>query len=100
MKTEQLAPWEDPLCEDPIHMWFSLSYASYVVIPRTVLQSCSRETQLAVVRAFELVQKEEQTNRGQNWPGDADVSVNLRDENGRFIKDPLADYKRGSRKLW
>jgi len=36
-----------------IHTWFSLSYASYLVIPRSVLQSMSEEWQYKFVELLD-----------------------------------------------
>lgn len=96
-----VAPWDEELCEDPIHAWFGLSYANYLVIPRTVLQSLSKEAQLALIHALERVGDEERIGTGHNWPGEANIEVKLKDaETGRYIQDPLANYERGRRKLW
>jgi hypothetical protein len=96
-----VAPWYDEYCEDPIHAWFGLSYANYLVIPRTVLQSLSKETQLALLRALDLVADEEGKNMPEHWPGDANIEVKLKDPTtGRYMKDPLANYERGRRRLW
>lgn len=94
-------PWEHELCEDPIHQWFGLGKANYLVIPRTLLQSFSRETQLAICRALELGAKEEAEHMKHPWPHEANIKVQLQDPaTGRFMKDPLANYERGRRKLW
>jgi hypothetical protein len=87
---------------DHIHDWFGLTYASYVVMPRVLLQSCSPAVQKQLVEAFEAVEKEESEHMGgKNWPYDgARIAVTLRNENGRFIKDPFSDYERGRKKLW
>lgn len=86
----------------PIHTWFGLSYASYLVLPRTILQSCSAETQKALVEALNKVGAEYDKNMIEEaWPGSATIHVTLRDNaTNRFTKDPLADYQRGRRRLW
>lgn len=86
--------------EEPIHDWFGLTYASYVVMPRTVLQSCSVETQRKLIEAFEAVAEEELKGTGHNWPYGDDIHITLKDERGRFKKDPLGNYERGRRRLW
>lgn len=85
---------------EPMHEFFELSYASYLVIPRTLLQSISPETQQKLRDALDAAAAEEREHRGHCWPGDARITVQLRNEKGRFIKDPLADYERGRRRLW
>ena len=88
------------MSEEPIHDWFGLTYASYLVMPRTVLQSCSMETQRKLIEAIEAVAKEELEGAGDNWPYGDDIHVTLKDEKGRFKKDPLGNYERGRRRLW
>jgi len=84
-----------------IHKWFGLSYANYLVIPRTLLQSCSETTQKKLVDALDAIYREESKNMPNNWPVNAQIRVQLRDNTtGRFIKDEMADYQRGRRKLW
>lgn len=86
---------------EPIHQFFGLSYASYLVIPRSLLQSCSIETQRALCEALEMVYKEEAKNMPDHWPKEADIMVRLRDcVTKKYIKDPFADYERGRRRLW
>lgn len=85
----------------PIHDFFGLSYASYLVLPRTLLQSCSTGTQKALVSALEMIYEEERNNQPCHWPNEAKIIVQLQDAGtGRFVKDPLANYERGRRRLW
>lgn len=87
--------------DSPIHGFFGLSYANYLVLPRTLLQSCTIETQQAVVDALELVYAEEEKNLGEHWPCESEIIVKLRDSKAkRFIRDDWADYERGRRMLW
>lgn len=88
--------------QTPIHDFFGLSYASYLVLPRTLLQSCSVETQTELCAALEKVYQEEKNNMGgQHWPHKAEIHVQLRESGtGRFTQDPLANYERGRRRLW
>lgn len=83
------------LQSEPIHTWFELSYAQYLTIPRSILQSMPLEWQQ--VFAALLYQLDCQANwRPQHgkcyW-------CFLRDTNGRFMHDPLGDYERGRRLL-
>lgn len=72
--------------EPPIHLWFELSYCSYLVLPRLMLQSMPEDWQnklVALLReAEEIVETPEYT-------------VLRRDERGKFIKDPWSNYRRG-----
>lgn len=83
------------LDDEPIHGFFELSYASYLVLPRTVLQSMPAEWQ----RRFVLMMGEILDMLGE-FPGNLGTyRVLLHDQHGRFIKDPLRDYERGRRRL-
>jgi hypothetical protein len=88
--------------DDPIHTWFELSYAQYLTIPRSVLQSMPQEWQ---ARFFRCLRELDDTidwrpKNGQYW-------VSLRafpkdgSEHGRgvLIHDPLMDYQRGRRRV-
>lgn len=89
------AIWQD---SEPIHLFFSLSYAQYLTIPRTVLQSMPREWQERFVKC--LVE----LDHAIDWrPEDFTYWVKLkRESDGRLISaehDPLCDYERGRRQL-
>ncbi|WP_372011432.1 hypothetical protein NBRC13296_12805 [Paenibacillus chitinolyticus] len=82
-----------------IHSYFGLSYANYLVLPRTVLQSMPMEWQIKFV---ELLEEVDDTNwrtelMPKNW---MDFLVKVRDKNGRFISDPLDNYDRGRRRVF
>ena len=79
-----------------IHRFFALSYAQYLVLPRTVLQSMPLEWQEKFVNMVEEI--------GEKFPDyqpiDTTYHVQLRDDKtGLFIDDPIADYERGRRRL-
>ena len=79
---------------EPIHAWFGLTYAQYLTIPRTVLQSMPNEWQQRFVKCLE------EMNNTIDWkPEEGTYYCYLRKPNGRFTKDPLADYERGRRQL-
>lgn len=73
-----------------INEWFGLTYASYLCIPRVLLESAPRELQQQLVNALNAIED-------FYSPGHAPVAgayfVQLRDERGRFIHDPLRDYR-------
>lgn len=73
------------LVEAPIHHWFGLTYASYLVLPRSVLQAMPPEWQGRLValldEASELVE----------LPND-NYTVTLR-QCGKFVRDPFANYR-------
>lgn len=71
---------------DAIHNWFELSYASYLALPRAVLQHMPQDWQNRFVQC--LNELSDLVDFDDNY------SVNLRDKKGRFKKDPLSQYKR------
>ena len=76
---------------DAIHGWFGLTYSNYLVLPRSLLQSMPDEWQTKFVELLE----EAQDHFGPD--ADDNYTVQLRDQKGRFVEDPLADYQRGRR---
>jgi hypothetical protein len=71
---------------DAIHNWFSLSYASYLVMPRAIMQHMSPEWQNRFVEL--LNEFTDAVDFDDNY------AVNLRDEKGKFKKDPLSQYRK------
>ncbi len=69
--------------EQPVHDAFGLTYASYLVVPRLVLQAMPVAWQRKFVALLEQL------------PDTPVYSVQRRDPCGRFIPDPLADYRHG-----
>ncbi len=80
--------WEpDPV---DVHTFFGLSYANYLVLARSVLQSMPMDWQhrfTAVMRELDEA----------TWDLDSPASYSLqaRDENGKFMRDPIPHYNRG-----
>ncbi len=82
---------DDP---EPVHTWFELSYAQYLTVPRSVLQSMPTEWQQRFVECLE------QLDDAIDWrPVDGRYWVRLKDSDGRFVRDPLMDYERGRRRI-
>lgn len=79
---------------EPIHDWFGLSYASYLVVPRTVLQSMPAEWQADLVRLLNLA-----SAMFPDTEPDGGYRVMALDSRGKFTKDPLANHERGRRRL-
>lgn len=77
---------------DPIHNFFGLSYSSYLVLRRSVMQSAPLEWQQ---RFCALMEDLEEMFDGEYLDGK--FTVQMRDEKGRFIADDYADYERGRR---
>jgi hypothetical protein len=73
---------------EPIHLWFELSYAQYLTIPRSVMQAMPHEWQ---VRMAECLQQLDNTI---DWrPKEGRYWVKLKDGNGRYVHDPLMNYR-------
>lgn len=73
--------------DGPVWGWFSLTYSSYLVMPRAVLCSMPLAWQQ---RFVDLINEVGET---LEWDGGDDYVVQLRTERGRFSSDPLANYK-------
>lgn len=102
--------------KEPVHDWFELSYAQYLTIPRSVLQSMPVEWQRRFVKCLEELEEtidwrpKEGVYRCQlytqveEWQEDGG-EVNG-EPTGRFVtiwghplEDPLMDYQRGRRQI-
>jgi hypothetical protein len=74
---------------EPIHGWFGLTYSSYLVLPRTVLQSMPVEWQERFVDLLEEL-GEAMTKAGIEQP----AGYWVRPTDGkRFIKETLPHYR-------
>lgn len=71
-----------------IHTWFELSYAQYLTVPRSVLQSMPIEWQHKFTELlYELDDKIDwRPKSGRYW-------VRLKDDKGRYVHDPLMEYR-------
>lgn len=73
-------------CDQDVHAWFELSYSSYLVLPRTLMQEMPAAWQHAMVGLLERMREE--------FPNSHDeYMVMLRGEHGRFRHDPLMNYR-------
>ena len=79
---------------DAIHTWFELTYAQYLTVPRSVLQSMPDDWQARFVACLEELDDtiDWRPPAGRYW-------VQLRDAQGRYRHDPLQDYQRGRRRI-
>ncbi len=82
--------FDEDLCADDVHTMFNLSYASYLVWPRSVMQSMPAEWQHQFA---ELADQLEDRYGGY----ETNYTVQARDNKGRFIHDELQNYQRGRR---
>ena len=77
-----------------IHNWFGLSYASHLVLPRSVLQSMPLEWQEKFVEMIKEISKELEV---EDMP---EYRVNAIDSTTKkFLKDHYAQYERGRRRI-
>ena len=74
------------ICEQDVHGWFELSYSSYLVLPRALMQAMPADWQHNFVRLLEDMQA---TFRQEN----DNYTVLLRTPDGTFITDPFRRYR-------
>ena len=75
-----------------VHDWFELTYAQYLVIPRTVLHSMPEKWQEQFVKLLDELDGTFDWRRNGCW-------VKFKNRKGRFMTDNLGDYQRGRRIL-
>lgn len=80
-----------PLIE-PIDEIFGLSYASYLVLRRVVLQSMPVDWQARFLACMKELEDAVLQSEVRDWP-DA-CRVTYVDHRGRFIRDPAPHYRR------
>jgi hypothetical protein len=86
------APTVRPHLHDgAIHLWFSLSYASYLVLPRALLQEMPHEWQDRFVALLDEMAEAFDTSRPEI---SCNYAVQVRGADGRFVDDPLRHYRR------
>lgn len=79
-------------CETPIHDWFGLSYASYLVIPRAVIEQMPTGWQKHFVWMLDLADKELLDIPYVRYRIQA-----VDESTGRIIRDPMAEYRHPAR---
>ena len=79
-------------CNEYIQTWFGLSYCSYLVLPRSILQSMPEGWQKKFVELLEEAGRlYECPESGLNY------TVYTRDKAGKFHEDVYKSYERGRR---
>lgn len=73
-----------------VHEWFGLTYSSYLVLPRSLLQSMPAKWQKRFVKCLEELQEA----APKDCPSDYLVRAR---EGGKFVHDPYSNYQRGRR---
>ena len=81
--------------QEHIHEYFNLTYANYLVLPRSVLQSMPEDWQEKFVYLLERIPKV----ITENFEPEGGYDVRAKDSNGRFITDLYSNYERGRRRL-
>ena len=77
---------------EAVHNWFGLSYSSYLVLPRVLLEAMPGEFQQRFVACLEELQA--------IWDGHKikdSYTVYLRNNGGKFDTDPLQNYRHPDR---
>lgn len=86
------------LHQGDVHVWFELSYANFLVWPRSVLQAMPGAWQRRFVAlAEELDAALEEAGLQLDPPGG--YSIQAKGAGHRFISNPLADYRYAPRSL-
>src|SRR5688572_30354322 len=87
-------PWHNSDTFDSIHIWFGLSYANYLVYPRSLLQSMPDEWQRQFVK---LLADLEHAAEAAELPMAFQYEVQTLDSSGKPVKDQVPYYERGRR---
>lgn len=76
---------------DKLSLWFELSYAQFLTVPRLVMESMPDEWQDKMAALLEELDDtfDWRPRSGKYW-------VRLKDAQGRFADAPLNDYRHGS----
>lgn len=74
--------------EPPFHAWFGLTYSSYLVLPRAILEAMPLEWQNNMIALLNEANERLDTDKIQD-----SYSVQLRADDGRFVRDPFANYR-------
>lgn len=86
----------DGRTDGPVHCWFELTYASYLVLPRSVMQHMPIEWQERFVRCLNEMSAATETLPGYHG---LTYAVNVRGPGGKFVKDDFAQYRREIRPI-
>ena len=77
--------------EGPLHVWFELSYAQFLTLPRLVIEHMPLKWQLTMKELLE------ELDSAFDWrPKEGRYWVKLKDNKGRYCHAPLADYRHGN----
>jgi len=77
--------------ESPLHIWFELSYAQFLTLPRLVIENMPYKWQIKMVKL--LIELDDTFD----WrPKNGCYWVKLKDAKGRYCHAPLNDYRHGT----
>lgn len=73
---------------EPIHLWFELSRAQYLTIPRSIMEAMPEDWQHKMANLLNELDStyDWRPNEGRYW-------VRLKDDKGRYVSDPLMQYR-------
>lgn len=74
--------------EPPFHGWFGLTYSSYLVLPRCILEAMPLDWQNSMIALLDEASDKLDTDKMHDR-----YSVKLRGDDGRFVRDPFANYR-------
>lgn len=75
--------------DEPVHEWFGLSYAQYLTIPRSIMEAMPHAWQVKMAALLT------QLDSTYDWrPSEGQYWCRLKDVSGRFVEDPLQQYRR------
>jgi hypothetical protein len=75
----------------PVHQYFGLTYASYKVLPRTLLQSMPIEWQCRFVQLMRELE-DAYLDQSDGFPSEYSVTPMI---NGKFAKETIPHYRHG-----
>lgn len=75
--------------DGPMHVWFNLSYASYLTLPRSFIQEMPAEWQQRLRDLLDEMESALDTGEVIHY------RVQRVDDRGRYLRDPYSDYRRG-----
>lgn len=84
--------------DSPISYAFGLSYASFLVVPRLLMEGMSYEWQETMVKLMD-----EFNEKYNYWiPEDKNIVVRMTGKDGRYTKLPenICNYRRGDASAW
>lgn len=75
--------------DGPMHGWFGLSYANYLVLQRSLIQEMPLKWQERMVALLDELNAAFRIEEGVTTK----FEVRIRDEQGRYRSDPLSQYR-------